>query len=181
VTPLLPYPVPMKSAVKILGTLFGAGVLAFGLSACGSDTVSTSDAQKSVDRAVAAIELAENEVGGTAFELDEEGKRGWDIDVVADGQVTEIRVNPDGTEVTDTRNDGRIDVADGARVTQATLSMADAVTAAGEEITGLVQGVELDRFRVQTLVWAVELSDGEDDIEVSIDAASGDVVNVDRD
>ena len=40
---------------------------------------------------------------------------------------------------------------------------------------------ELDRFRVDTLVWEIEFTDGEEDVTVSVDASTGEVANVDRD
>lgn len=158
-----------------------ATVMSLTLAACGDATVSSADSEKSVEKAVAAVELAENEVGGVAFELDEEGKRGWDVSVVADGQVTEVRVNTMGTEVTKTESDGRIDADDRVRVEQATVPLADAITTAAKETTGTVSSVELDRFRVRTLVWEVDFDNGDDDVTVSVDAMTGVVANVDRD
>jgi len=156
-------------------------MLALTLTACGDDSVSSDDSSDSVKRAVAAITLAESEVGGTAFELDEEGRSGWEIYVVADGEVTEVRVNCEGTEVDKTESDGRIDVDDRSRLNKATVSLSDAITTAAEEVTGLVKGAELDRHQVSTVVWSIEFDDGSDDVDVAVDVTSGEVVNVDRD
>lgn len=169
---------PLRNSRAIGASIFA--IAALGFSACGSD-VTSQDATTSVDQATAAVALAEQDVGGTAFELDEEGSEGWDVDVVADGQVTEVRVNAKGTEVTSSRSDGRIDVSDQTRLNKASVAMTDAIKTASGEVVGRVTSAELDRFRVTTLVWEIEFNDGEDDVTVSVDAATGGVVNVDRD
>ncbi|QLQ10244.1 MAG: PepSY domain-containing protein [Nocardioidaceae bacterium] len=166
---------------KLVPAAAAGSLLALTLTACGNDSVSSGDAEDSAKRAVAAVTLAESEVGGTAFELDEEGRSGWDVDLVADNEVTEVRVNRDGTKVEKAQSDGRIDADDRLRLERATVSLADAITTAAGEVTGLVKGVELDRHRVTTVVWKVEIYDGDDDIDVSVDVSSGEVVNVDRD
>lgn len=155
--------------------------LTFAATGC-SETVSPDDAKQSVEHAVAAVKLAEETVPGTAFELDEEGKNGWDVDVVGeDDEVSELRVNAEGTKVSETRADGRIDIEDRRRLDQASVSMSDAIETASEGALGRVMSAELDRFRVDTLVWEIEFTDGEEDVTVSVDASTGEVANVDRD
>jgi len=158
----------------------GAAVLAWSLAACGG-AVSSSDAEASVDQAVAAIGLAETEVSGTAFALDEEGSKGWEVEVAVDDSVTEVMVNQEGTEVTKTRSDGRMDLDDRNRLAGATVPMAEAIQTAAKEVVGRVESAELGRFRATTLVWEVSFDDGEDDVEVKINATSGAVEDVDRD
>ena len=72
-------------------------------------------------------------------------------------------------------------VDDARRVAAATVPMSDAITTAAKEVVGLVTHAELSRHRATTLVWSVEFNDGGQDTEVSVDATTGKVVNVDRD
>lgn len=151
------------------------------LSACSSNSVTAEQTKTSVTHAVAAIKLAESEAGGVAFALDAEGSRGWDIDVAANGEVFEVRISPDGTSVTSTRSDGRIDTDDRVRLEVATVALADAITTASGETSGLVTEAELDRFMASPTVWSVTFEDGTNDVEVAVDAITGKVVNVARD
>lgn len=151
-------------------------------SGSGSGTTAASSAS-SVDQAKAAVTLAEEHVpGSVAFELDST-RNGWEVEVVLAGQATEVQVNQEGTSVTGTRDDGRVDTDDSFRISRAEVEMNDAIAtaAAAEGVSGRLTSVELDRFRVRTLVWAVEFQDGSTEIDVSIDAATGSVVDVDRD
>lgn len=171
----------MKTNLRAAAIAMAIPFAMLSLTACGNDSVTSADSKSSVKDAIAAVTLAESEVGGKAFELDEEGKSGWDIDVVVNDQVTEVRVNAKDTEITKKRQDGRIDLDDARRVAAATVPMSDAITTAAKEVVGLVTHAELSRHRATTLVWSVEFNDGGQDTEVSVDATTGKVVNVDRD
>lgn len=153
------------------------------LAGCGSDSVSSDEAKESVDHAVAAVELAADEVGGTAFELDEEGRQGWDVSVVDGEQVTEVRVDREATEVTKTTPDGRIDADDQQLVAAATVSLADALATAADETVGRVSSAELDGTAGSSPTWVIEFDNGDQDTTVSVDATTGEVgaVTVDKD
>ena len=159
-------------------TALGAAIA---LSACSSGGVTPDQAQTSVTQAVAAIQLAESKTSGVAFAIDAEGSGGWDIDVVANDEVFEVRVNLEGTSVTSTRADGRIDVDDRMRLEAAKVTLADAVKTASGEVVGTLAEAELDRFLTAPVVWSVTIEDGSGDVEVSVDVATGKVVNVERD
>lgn len=62
--------------------------------------------------------------------------RGWDIDVATNGEVSEVRVNLEGTTITSTRADGRLDVDDRLRLEAATVTLAEAITTAPGEVVG---------------------------------------------
>lgn len=154
---------------------------ALALSACSSAGVTSDQAKTSVTQAVAAIGLAESSTSGVAISIDAEGTRGWDIDVATNGEVSEVRVNLEGTTITSTRADGRLDVDDRLRLEAATVTLAEAITTASGEVVGTLTEAELDRFLATTVVWTVTFEDGTNDIEVSVDVATGKVVNVERD
>ena len=158
-------------------TALGAAIA---LSACSSGGVTPDQAQTSVTQAVAAIQLAESKTSGVAFAIDAEGSGGWDIDVVANDEVFEVRVNLEGTSVTSTRADGRIDVDDRMRLEAAKVTLADAVKTASGEVVGTLAEAELDRFLTAPVVWSVTIEDGSGDVEVSVDVATGKIVNVER-
>lgn len=167
-----------RRAAFVAFIALGAAVV---LSACSSDAVTADQAKASVAQGIAAIQLAESETDGVAFALDAEGSRGWDIDVAANGEVFEVRVNPEGTSVTSTRSDGRIDVDDRLRLEAAKVTLSDAITTAADEAVGNLTEAELDRFMATPVVWSVTFENGSDDVEVAVDVVTGKVVNVERD
>jgi uncharacterized membrane protein YkoI len=177
---------------KLLIALTVAAVV--GLSGCGSEEVTATDSDKStsdsshsvtpdvnsVAQAVAAIRLAESEANGRAFELDSEGLSRWEINVASNEREIEVQVNQSGTVVTHTRDDGPLDPEDQDQLTNATVSMADAVSTAGESASGAVSSAELSTH-MGTLAWSVEFESGTEDIEVFVDAANGKVLHIAKD
>lgn len=164
---------------RVTAALTGS-LVAIALSGCGSDAVSTEDAQQSLDRAVAAIALASEKAGGAAFELEENGSKGWEISVVKDGQVTEVRVDQGGETVDGTRPDGPIDADDAARLGAATVSMSDALKTAAKASPGAVESIDMDDH-AGAVVWTVELHDGKSGIDVSVDTKTGQIVDTVKD
>lgn len=172
----------MNTTFRYITGVVGVVALSATLSACGSSqAVTPEQATDSVSRGRAAITLAEQHVGGKAFALDAEGANGWDIDVVADGAVTEVRVNEQGTEVTRTRADGRIDADDRVLLERATVAMTDGIATAAGQVTGTLLEAEIDRHRLTSVVWSVQFATGSDDVEVYVDAVTGEVLKVERD
>lgn len=144
-------------------------------------TMPAGDVHESVTRALVALATAEREAGGTAFDLEEEGNEGWDIDVAVGDRVVELTVSPDGTRVTETDDDNdTLDSEDRSRLAQATVPIAEALTTAAGQAEGRLESIELDSFR-GTTVWEIEFESGSGDTEVRIDVTTGGVVNVTRD
>ena len=110
--------------------------------------------------------------GSTAVTIEEKGAAGWKVTVVEGSDEQEVRVSQDlSTEVTETEQDDQ-DV-DPASVE---VSMADAIEAASADQDGTVTEVSLDEDD-GTIAWQVEF---DDEIDVDVDASSGDVIGVDR-
>ena len=104
--------------------------------------------------------------------IEEKGSAGWKVTVVEGSEEQEVRVSEDlSTEVTETEQDDQ-DV-DPASVE---VSMADAIEAASADQDGMVTEVSLDD-EDGLAVWQVEF---DDEIDVDVDASSGDVIGVDR-
>lgn len=174
-------------AAAMVGVLAGAA----GISAAvtGGDG---SDPAPSLPRAEAEA-VATGEVPGTVVgvEADEDdGRSVWSIDVDGeDGRRHEVEVDEDGTVVgrdvddDDGRDeDGRDDDAtDPALVEAATVTQEEAERAALDVAPGTVHRTHIER-EDGTVVWEVEV-DGEDGrrTDVQVDAASGAVLEVDRD
>lgn len=134
-----------------------------------------------VEFGIAAIELAEKETPGVAYELDESGRRGWELDVARKNTSVEMRINAEGTKVERVRDIDQLDTIDRRRIESIKVAMADAVRTASAEIhDGSLDTVELDRHRT-TLVWLIEFDEAGNDVDVSVDVATGKVVDVERD
>lgn len=125
----------------------------------------------------AAIDAAEGEAGGTAYQVDRED-RGWEVDVAVDGRSTEVRVGPDGAVVG--TEDDDLDDDDRRALDAARITLHEAVQAAVAQVPGDVTDVELDR-EDGTHVWEVSLEDGGDEVDVDVDVTDGSVVGTDRD
>lgn len=125
-----------------------------------------------------AIDLAEAEVGGIAFEIDREddGRGGWEVSVVVDGEEIDVHVNLAGTEVLRTDRDGDLDAEERAALDAATITLADAIRTALGEVDGVIDDVDLDDDE-GTYAWEVDL-DGDIEVYVSV---TGEVLRVDRD
>lgn len=195
----------MHRPPRTLATLALAGLLATGLAACGLDDedgasgsgtpteateesspTPTDDATEGSRDAGAstvqdlgwAIDAAEGEVGGTAYQVDRED-RGWEIDVAVDGRSTEVRIGPEGA-VVGTGDDDDLDDDDRRSLDAARITLREAVQAAVAQVPGDVTDAELDR-EDGTHVWEVGLEDAGDEIDVDVDVTDGSVVGTTRD
>lgn len=134
--------------------------------------------------AFAAIELAEAEAGGTAFEIDRDdlGAGGWEVSVAVGDDEVDVDIDREGTEVLGTDTDDDLDAEERAALDTATVTLADAIQTALDEVGGgLLDDVELDEER-DTVAWEVTIDDGagSDDVEVYVDIVTGEVVQADR-
>lgn len=128
---------------------------------------------------LAAVDVAETEAGGTAYQLDDEdGDGGWEVDVALEDRSVEVTVGPD-SQVLGTEDDD-LDDEDRAALDAATVPLAEAVQTAVAEVGGQLDGVELDD-EDGTWVWEVSLddTDGGDDVEVTVSTTTGEVVSAD--
>lgn len=144
-------------------------------SADGSDALSIS-----VANALAAIDLAEAETSGVAYELDDEDDRSvWKIDVHVDGVGFEVTVNWEGTQVLSVDQDDTTDRDDLEKLEVATLSMQDAITAAATESSGTLTNADLSEEN-GVVAWEIEFeNERDDDVEVRVNAVTGEIVRID--
>lgn len=131
-----------------------------------------------------AIDLAEQDAGGTVFEVEHEDRPDsqgvWEIEVAVDDQEMELLINFEGTEVLDSKLDGTLGDEEREGLNTAEVGVADAIRTALEEVEGTFDEAELER-EGDGFVWEIEIEQGPDDTEVDIDVVSGDVVRVDAD
>lgn len=171
-------------------------VAALSLTACGTDeedptpsssgspaveSTGAAPAPESADAALAAIATAEQEAGGTAYELDDQDDDGtWEVDVAVGDRSVEVTVSADGSEVVRTDDDGRLDGDDRRALDAATTGLVDAITTALAEVDGTLDDVELDD-EGGTFAWEVSIDEqGGGDVEVYVDVTTGKVLRVDR-
>lgn len=126
---------------------------------------------------LAAIALAQDETGGTAFELDEGDGGVWEVTVAIDDRELEVWVGSDGTEVTSTHDEGSLESEDRDGLAAATITISDAIEIAAGEHSGQLDDVNLDSDG-GTFAWEVAFMD---DTEVYIDVTNGDVLRVETD
>lgn len=126
-----------------------------------------------------AIALAEDEVGGTAFELDleDDGPGQWEVSVAVDDEEHVVYVDLAGEELLRSAQVGPLDREHRAGLDAATISITEAIAIALDEADGIVDDVDLDDEN-GVLVWEVSIDDV---AEVTIDVATGEVLQVDRD
>ena len=129
--------------------------------------------------AYAAIDLAEAQAGGTAFELDrdDDGEGHWEVSVAVGGAEINAYVDLAGTEVLRTESDGTVSREEAAALERAEVSMAEAIRIAVDEVDGIVEEADLDEER-GTVAWEVVMAD---DTEVYVDVVTGEVLEVERD
>lgn len=196
----------MRISRNALVAPLAAGVLALGLAACGDDPDETSaedsptqsaepteptddpsDEQSPdvgtsdvVASAIAAIDAAEQDAGGTAFEISEEDGGGWEVDVALGDRYVGVHVDANG-QVTGTDDEDDMDDDDRAGLAAAEITLADALTTAeGSAPSGTLDGADLDTEGGDH-VWSVSFEDGDVEHEVHVDVVSGDVVHVETD
>lgn len=132
--------------------------------------------------ALAAVQVALDHVGGDAiaYGLDDQDDDGaWEVDVADGARSVEVRVAADGREVLGVEEDDDLDEAERTALAGASITLAEAVEAALDEVGGTVEGVELEDEN-GTWTWDVELEASDrGDVEVRIDLGSGSVLGID--
>lgn len=129
------------------------------------------------EAAVAAVVLAQQETGGTAYQVElDDGV--WVVDVAVDSSNFEVAVDLDGLSVISARPDGPVDTDDLGKLAVATVSIEEAMTVAADEVGGDITEVDLDT-ESGVVVWKVDLDVDSDDIEVSVSATTGEVLTQD--
>lgn len=128
-----------------------------------------------------AIDTAESEAGGTAYELDDQDDDDtWEVDVAVDDRSVEVTVSADGTQVVGTEDDD-LDDDDRRALAAATITLADAITTALAEVPGTFDDAELDADD-GTFAWEVTIDVApDDDVDVYVDVTTGTVLRVERD
>ncbi len=139
-------------------------------------TPDAAPATQDATSALAAVELAEAEAGGTAFALDREDE-GWQVSVAVGSEEVDVDVDPSGTEILGTEPDDDLDDDERTALDAATTRLADAVRSALAETGGTLEDAELTE-EDGTVAWEVGLADG---VEVYVEAGTGAVLRVDRD
>lgn len=129
--------------------------------------------------AFGAIDLAEAQAGGIAFELDrdDDGAGHWEVSVAVGDAEINVYVDLAGAEVLRTESDGTVSREETAALELAQVSMAEAIQIAVDEVDGVVEEVDLDEER-GTVAWEVVMTD---DTEVYVDVVTGEVLQVERD
>lgn len=149
------------------------------------DTASGSDdATGAVDGdltafALAAIDTAEAETGGVAYEIDDQDDDGtWEVDVRVDDRSVEVTVSADGRTVEGTEDDD-LDDDDRAGLDAATITLQEAIEAAVAEAGGVLDDAEL-KEEDGSHRWEVSLdgTDRGDDVEVLV-SVTGEVLGLD--
>ncbi|MCK0111512.1 PepSY domain-containing protein [Ornithinimicrobium sp. F0845] len=129
---------------------------------------------------LAAIDTAEAETGGTAYEIDDLDDDGtWEVDVRVDDHSVEVKVSADGAEVLQTEQDD-LDDDDRAALEAATITLQDAIELAVSEVGGVLDDAELEgEGNGNPHHWEVSVdTDERDDIEVLI-SVTGEVLGTD--
>ena len=119
--------------------------------------------------ALQAISTAEAAVGGAAVKIDDEDfDQAWEVDVLVGDKVVEVKVNSEGTEALETKDDESLDDGETAQPGQ----LAAALEAAFAHTPGVIDGAELEEDD-GTLYWGVDLdrtADGDDvELRVNVD------------
>ncbi|WP_022923088.1 PepSY domain-containing protein [Ornithinimicrobium pekingense] len=131
--------------------------------------------------ALTAVATAEDEAGGTAYEIDDQDDDGsWEVDVAVGDRSVEVTVSEDGLTVVGTEDDD-LDDDDRTAVEAAGTTLADAIETAVTEVGGTLDDAELEEEDGAWL-WKVTVDgadSGDDDVDVLVDVSSGEVVSTD--
>lgn len=127
--------------------------------------------------ALAAIDLAEQETGGIAFEIDDEDDDGsWEVHVAVGDDEIEVTVDAEATEVVSSEREDDLDDDDRRGLDQAGIGLAEAIRLAIQEYGGDAPlddaGISSDDGQAE---WEVAF---DDDVEVYLDIADGSVLRV---
>lgn len=127
----------------------------------------------------AAVDLAEADVPGSqvvGLDLDDGGQ--WEVEVVVDNVEHEFTISADGTQIVE-RDTDDADSDDIRKLGEVQVSLADAVRTAMADVDGgRFDQVDLDTHN-GTVVWDVEIDTANDDVEIKVDVASGEIIHRD--
>lgn len=145
-----------------------------------SDSTGGTAAADQLEQLEAVIAAAEDEAGGTAYEIDDQDDdESWEVDVAVDDRSVEVTVGPDGQVVRTEEDD--LDEDDRDALAAATITIVDAAGTALGEVEGTLDDIELDEDN-GTFAWEVTIDTvDQDDVEVYVDVATGEVLRVERD
>lgn len=125
---------------------------------------------------LAAVRLAETELGGRAIDLDHDSNR-WEVEVLVGDRVHEVHINQSGTSITERLVDKAADTETKRRAAAATVTLTDAVTTALDQTQGVLDDADLDDHR-GAVVWAVTIDTPDrPDVNVHVDATAGTVAD----
>ena len=145
-----------------------------------ASTDATTEADDLTAAALLAIGTAEEETGGTAYEIDDQDDDGsWEVDVALDGRSIEVTVSADGTSVLGTEDDDDLDDDDRAGLDAASITLQEAIQVAVDEVGGVLDDAELEEEDGQHY-WevSVDTTEGDDDVDVEV-SVDGRVLSVD--
>ncbi|MFV0535605.1 MAG: PepSY domain-containing protein [Cumulibacter sp.] len=145
-----------------------------------SDSGTPAPASGITKAGLTAIDKAEADTGGTAFEIDDQDDDGtWEVDVRTGDTAVEVSLSADGTQVLNTEDDD-LDAEDKAALDAASITLSDAITLAIEHVGGDLDDAELDGGDDgEGPHWEVSVDatdQGDVEVKVSID---GEILNVD--
>lgn len=131
--------------------------------------------------ALRAIATAESAANGTAYEIDDEDDdQTWEVDVMVGERSVEVKVSADGNTVVSQSDDDDDDADDRARLSRATVPLAQAIEIALREVPGTLDDVELDDEDGRD-VWEVKIDTPDnDDVKVYVSITDGAIVKIDR-
>ncbi|WP_298747518.1 PepSY domain-containing protein [uncultured Serinicoccus sp.] len=128
--------------------------------------------------ALAAVEAAQRETGGTAYEIDGDDDGTWEVDLRVDDRSVTVEVDAGGA-VTRVEEDD-LDAEDLAAMDAAQVSLEEAVTTALDEVGGVLDDAALEEERDLAYEVSVDLGpDPGDDVDVWVDAVTGEVLRTD--
>jgi uncharacterized membrane protein YkoI len=136
-----------------------------------------------VKQATRALATARQEAPRSApYDLEREryrGARAWEVKLAAtSGRVAKVYVSRNGRRVLGSRPGGRWD-GDARRARRASVGLARALRIAARRASGRLVEAEIDRERGR-VVWSVTFAAGRVETEVSVDASSAAVVEVEN-
>lgn len=132
-----------------------------------------------IEAGFAAVDLAEAEVPGSqVVGLDLDDGHQWEVEVVVDNVEHEFKISADGTQIVE-RDTDDADSDDIRKLGEVQVSLADAVRTAMADVDGgRFDQVDLDTHN-GTVVWDVEIDTANDDVEIKVDVASGEIIHRD--
>lgn len=141
-----------------------------------ADAEGVSDALPEAGRT--AIQTALDTYPGTVVELDRDGRDGtWKVTIITEDRATKVKVrlNADGTQITETDEHKDLDRDDLAELDAVEVDIVDAINAVMAKYPGVFDEAELDT-EDGVVVWQVEINhDDADDTEMLVDVKTGDM------